>query len=386
MDKNSVLVFTFPDVMGGVSSFNYNVINFSNLKKNFKIRVLLIREDEDERPNFYDVFYGIETIRFQYSKFENQYYVCKRLNALIGEEPGALICDNNISLLTAQIFSIKKTIFHLIHDFFYVKQNVRYQSVIDVAIAHSSFFSDCIFSSAPELFKKRALFIPYGVKQLKSFPEKCQNENLKIVFLGRLEKSKGVDLLNSIDDQLKSKGIVVDWLIIGKGSMNEFLQTQWKGKENVVFRAATTNSEIYEWIIKQDIFVFPTTFEGTPVSILECISNGIVTLVSDLPGGIRDIVTDDIGFKIPIDDVNSYVSVILKLNSDRELLCSMQMASWQKAVRNYDISLNADDYFREFMEYEKYKRESKFIGNNYLSGLDKSYIPNAIVRLIRRIK
>jgi hypothetical protein len=38
------------------------------------------------------------------------------------------------------------------------------------------------------------------------------------------------------------------------------------------------------------------------------------------------------------------------------------------------------------MEYEKYKRESKFIGNNYLSGLDKSYIPNAIVRLIRRIK
>jgi glycosyltransferase involved in cell wall biosynthesis len=384
MDKNAVIVFTFPDVMGGVSSFNYNVINFSRLKNNCKIKVILIREIEDNRPLFYDKFEGIETIRFQYSKFDNLYFVCKRLNKLIGNEPGALVCDNRITLLTTQLFSVEKTVFHLIHDFFYVKQNIYFGSTIDVSIAHSSFFADCIFASDPESFNNRSLYIPYGVKQLESFPQKALNENLKLLFLGRLEKSKGVHLLNEIDDKLKSKGINVDWLIIGKGSLEEFLKNQWNGKTNVEFRAAKTNNEIYDWIVKQDVFVFPTTFEGTPVSILECISNGIVPLVSNLPGGIRDIVTKEIGFTLPVDDTNAFVAEILKLNADRQLLQSMQMSSWKKAVANYNIALNADNYFEVFFDYERFKRKTRQYPRPQLSRLDKSYVPNLIVKSIRR--
>lgn len=386
MDKNAVIVFTFPDVMGGVSSFNYNLINFSRLKKDCKIKILLIREIEDDRALFYDSFDEIETIRFQYSKLENLYFVCKRLKKLIGDEPGALVCDNRLTLLTAQLFNIKKTVFQLVHDFFYVKQNISFGSTIDIAIAHSSFFSDCIFASDPETFNKRSLFIPYGVKQLASIPEKAQNQHLRLLFLGRLEKSKGVHLLNEIDDKLKKKGIDANWLIIGKGSLDEFLKKQWSGKQNVEFRAAKTNNEIYEWIANQDIFVFPTTFEGTPVSILECISNGIVTLVTDLPGGVRDIVTDDIGFKFPIDDVDSYVSAIEKLNSDRVLLHSMQLASWKKALLHYDITVNADNYFKVFFEYAQLKRNDRHLQVPQLSRLDKYYFPNSLVKIIRRLK
>lgn len=370
--------------MGGVSSFNFNVINFSRLKNDCKIKVILIREIEDNRAMFYDNFEGIETIRFRYSKLDNLHFVCKRLEKLIGEEPGALICDNRISLLTAQLFSIKKTIFHLVHDFFYVKQNIDFGSTIDVSIAHSSFFSDCIFASDPELFNNRILYIPYGVKQLESFPNKSKDENLKLLFLGRLEQSKGVHLLNEIDDKLKSNGIVVDWLIIGKGSLDEFLKNQWRGKTNVEFRSAKTNNEIYEWILNQDIFVFPTTFEGTPVSILECISNGIVPLVSNLPGGIRDIVTEDIGCKLPVDQTNSYVAEILKLNADRQLLLSLQMASWKKAVSKYDIVLNAVNYFDVFFDYDRFKRKASKYQRPKLSRLDKSYVPNSLAKLIRR--
>jgi glycosyltransferase involved in cell wall biosynthesis len=205
------------------------------------------------------------------------------------------------------------------------------------------------------------------------------------MFLGRLEKSKGVHLLKEIDDKLKLSGVNVDWLIIGKGPMDHFLKNQWEGKNNVVFRAAKTNNEIYEWISGQDVFVFPTTFEGTPVSILECISNGIVPLVSNLPGGIRDIVSDNIGFKLPVNDIEGYVDVITKLNADRKLLHNLQRSSWEKAISNYDIKLNADNYFKVFFDYTRLKRKNTKQKSINLSRLDKHYLPNFLVRLIRRI-
>lgn len=385
MDKNAVIVFTFPDVMGGVSSFNYNIIQFSRVKQDIRVKVILIREIEDDRAFFLDRIDNVETIRFSYSRRENQYLACKRLKKCIGDEPGALVCDNRITLLTAQLFSENKTVFHLIHDFFYVKQNIGFARTVDVAISHSTFFADCIFASNPESFHNRSLYIPYGVKQWETFPFKVPNHSLKLVFLGRLEHSKGVHLLNDMDDILQSRGIHVDWLIIGKGRLENFLKNQWIDKSNVVFRSADTNKEIYEWLSEQDVFVFPTTFEGTPVSILECMSNGIVTLVSDLPGGIRDIVTEDIGFKLPMQDTEAFVSAIIRLHNDRNMLAECQRASWNKAVAEYDIEHNADLYFNVFLEYAKFKR--KYIPRNrpHLSRLDKPYLPNAFVKIIRRV-
>ena len=83
LDK-PLLVFTFPNVMGGVASFNFNIINFSSLKSKFYIKVILIKEEEDKRPPFKDAFLVDEVIHFSYSRKENKYFVEKRLNKLIG--------------------------------------------------------------------------------------------------------------------------------------------------------------------------------------------------------------------------------------------------------------------------------------------------------------
>jgi glycosyltransferase involved in cell wall biosynthesis len=133
------------------------------------------------------------------------------------------------------------------------------------------------------------------VQQLEHSPQK-NNDKLNLVFLGRLEESKGVLNLISIQKQLHSKNINAHWTIIGKGSLKTELINQWKDFEVDFFEPSTTN-EVYNILAKQDVFIFPTTFEGTPVAIIEAMACGVVTIVNDLPGGIRDIVTAQTGFR-----------------------------------------------------------------------------------------
>lgn len=383
MNSKPEIVFTFPACIGGVSSFNYNIINHSNLIKKFYSKVVLIKAEEDKRPLFSDTFKADEVITFTYSQLENQYYVQKRLNQLLGSSKGAIVTDNVLTISAAKLFSNPKTVFHLIHDYFYVNQAVLVGDMADVAVAHSSFFSDAVFSSNPTIFSNRSFYIPYGVKQRENIPEK-DHSFLNLVFLGRLDELKGVLILKEIDDLLQADNVTVNWLIIGKGPLEETLKEQWKHSSNVEFCQPASTEEVYDLLQAQDIFVFPTSFEGTPVSILESISNAVVPIVSDLPGGIRDIVTESIGYRVVLNDVLAFKSIIKLLYENRDLLKEKQNKAFTVAKSFYDINFNADNYFKLFLDFEKYTRKIKKSSVTF-SRLDKQYIPNFIVKSIRNL-
>jgi len=370
--------------MGGVASFNYNIVNYSKLIGNFHSKVILIRAKEDNRPLFKDSFKADEVITFNYSYKENQYHVQKRLNDLLGSGEGAVITDNGLTIQAARRFNNTKTVFHLLHDYFYVSQNIQYGNLIDVAVAHSSFFSDAVYAADPQSFAGRNFYIPYGVKQLQAMPEK-NNVQLRLVFLGRLEHSKGVMLLHDVETLLKAQNIQVQWTIIGKGPLKQQLQEQWEQADNVSFFEPDSTGEVYTLLAQQDIFVFPTSFEGTPVSILESLANAVVTIVNDLPGGIRDIVQEGIGYRVPLNDTEAFAGKIALLHQNRSLLQQMQKNCFELAQKNYDILQNADHYFSLFLEYTKWRRAEKKAVIS-LDRLDKKYMPNRVVKIVRQLK
>lgn len=384
MQSKPEIVFTFPGCMGGVASFNYNIINFSRLIGEFHSRVILVNAVEDKLPLFLEKYHADEVVTFNYSLKDNRYHVLKRLNRVLGDAKGCIVTDNGLTVYAARLFNNPKTIYHLVHDFYYVGQVASYGDMVDMAIAHSSFFSDAVLASSPALFSGRSLYIPYGVQQLDQYPPK-NNAVLKLVFLGRLDESKGVQLLYEIDKGLSEKNIRADWTIIGKGPLKERLLKQWDGIPHVEFYEPDTTGEVYQLLKKQDIFVFPTIFEGTPVAILEAISNGVVTITNDLPGGIRDIVTEGVGFRCRINDTGEYVEKISALHADRKRLDQLQHNCYALAQKSYDIRNNADHYFEQFLQYEKQKRDIK-CNLVKLSRLDRPAIPNGLVKLIRNLK
>jgi glycosyltransferase involved in cell wall biosynthesis len=378
------IVFTLPACMGGVASFNYNLINYSKLIKKFHSKVILLQAKEDNWPAFKDIFQADEVVIFHFSYKENQYYVQQRLNKIMGAEEGAIVTDNPLTIQAARRFNNSKTVFHLVHDFYYVSQSIQCGDLVDVAIAHSSFFSDAVFAANPVSFVHRTYHIPYGVQQLKAMPKK-NNPVLKLLFLGRLEESKGVLLLYEINKKLAEQNIQVDWSIIGKGSLKNVLKEQWGGQENVRFFEPDSVEEVYKILGQQDIFVFPTTFEGTPVSILESLANGVVTIVNDLPGGVRDIVIEGIGFRCPLNDITCFSEHIATLHHNRALLENMQENCFELANKQYDIATNADNYFKLFLSYRELKRAQKNAPLR-MSRLDKKGISNRLVKTIRKFR
>ncbi len=85
----------------------------------------------------------------------------------------------------------------------------------------------------------------------------------------------------------------------------------------VKFLSPPSNQEVLALCSERDVFVLPTKFEGSPVSLLETMSVGLVPVITKLPGGITDIVSPEIGFMIGMDDIDGFANTIEKLYNDR---------------------------------------------------------------------
>lgn len=382
-----VVIFVFPDCMGGVASFNRNLINHTSLREQCIIKVILLKAAEDKREAFTDKIEADEVIPFLYSGLENQYCVCKRLHSLFGGEQGCIVVDNSLPLNAVGLFGTIKKVIYLVHDYFYIDWALQYNSIIDAAIAHSSFFSDILIASSSGAYQKKANYIPYGVELPSSQWVKRKNDgSLKLVFLGRLIEEKGIFLLKKIDDWLQQKNMPVSWTVIGRGPGEATLKEQWQHSSNITFIQAKDTAQVYKLLEDQDILVFPSRFEGTPVAIMESMSRGVVPVVSDLPGGTRDMVTAETGARCEIENPVAYGEAIYSFYDQPQFLKQKQDACLTKGREIYDIEKAADRYFAFFLKEISTSVTQKTTGKVLMSRLDSRLWPNWLVYNIRKLK
>lgn len=385
MNNKPHLVFIFSDCIGGVSSFNRNIINYASLKKECVVSVILLRSKQDKRPVFKDPIEADHVIRFEFSTLDNQYYVSKKLHNIIGNNQGCIITDNYIPLNAVGLFGSSKQIIFLIHDFFYIQWAVQYQELIDAAVMHSSFFKDVLLTASAAAYQAKSFYIPYGVSLPGKAITKTPQQKLRLVFLGRLVEEKGVLLLQKIDEQLQQKKLPVQWTIVGQGPLESRLKEYWQEKEYVSFVKPPTTEEVYSLLEEQDILVFPSWFEGTPVAIMEALSRGVIPVVSDLPGGTRDMVKEGIGFRCSVNDAEAFANAILQLADNKGELIKMQQNCLSLAREQYDIEKAADAYFSFFLDRARIipcKKPPVYA----LSKLDKKMYPTSLVQAVRKLK
>lgn len=366
--------------MGGVASFNRNILKYFDRSLVF-VRVILIGIKEIKRVEIQEGFNCDELIQFSYSNFENKYYVLKRLGLLIGQDSDFVLTDNALTLNALNLSRSKTIVHYLNHDFFYVNQVLSYANEIDYCIAHSQFFNDCLASAAYNSFGHKLIHLPYGVEIPKN-AKKPINERLKLVFLGRLDYSKGILSLIEIEDALKKSQIEVDWLIIGDGPLKDHVYEQWQGKQNVSFQQPATTKEVYNLLLNQDILIFPSLFEGTPVAIFEAIACGCVPVVYDIPGGVREYLNSDFSIKVRAKDTQAIFKSISRLHKDRETLIQMQNAASNFSIQQLNQNIQNPKYF-DFICQSTSVRSNHEKSALKLGFLDKKFIPNMITRSIK---
>lgn len=134
-------------------------------------------------------------------------------------------------------------------------------------------------------------------------------ENGEIVFCGRLEKIKGVDLLIQAVGQMPEKyKKKIKVTIIGKGDETEELKKQcreFKIENKVNFTGFINQKEVFQYYDKAMCVVLPSRKEAFATTALEAMSRGCCVLSSNTGGFTEMIKDEENGFLFQKEDVES---------------------------------------------------------------------------------
>jgi len=138
-------------------------------------------------------------------------------------------------------------------------------------------------------------FWPNQKKHLKSFENPCITEEqfefgkaidksfdnkLRVIFAGRIEAAKGIDLLMKVLETLPQDRFD-EWTFIGEGPMKEPLQQLTNELDiKAIFPGFVSQSEVHECLSKSHILILPSKSEGFPKIVAEAWNYKVIPLVS----------------------------------------------------------------------------------------------------------
>lgn len=160
------------------------------------------------------------------------------------------------------------------------------------------------------------------------FIESEKNISQKVrtaVFTGHITESKGCDLILKLAED---NPVIMFYLVGHKGLLfeNKVLP------KNFVLVGELNHDEVIRYLIKSDVFIFPTQSEGFPISLLEAMLCGL-PIISTSVGAIPDMIEDKGGILVPVGNYNELSNALTKLEPYE---VRKNMSDWnKKKVRDF---------------------------------------------------
>lgn len=192
-------------------------------------------------------------------------------------------------------------------------------------------------------FMKNALEKEYGFKNVDVFPNFRINDfhstahhednKLKLVFMARVIKMKGLDLIFELGNKIIEKGlqnqISIDFFgpQQNEDSDAEYFNTNIVNYPFMKYHGPLEPSDIYSTLEKYDAMLLPTHFytEGLPGSILDAYISGIPVIVTKWKHATEFVVDGETGIIIPFDDDGTALTdAVMDLYKDTDLLNRMK--------------------------------------------------------------
>ena len=172
-----------------------------------------------------------------------------------------------------------------------------------------------------------------------------------VLFVGRLTKAKGVDVLIKAIKILKEKyQKEIKAAIVGKGylegELKELVMELGIGKE-VEFLGVI--KDIEKLMKSTKLFVLPSRWEGLPLTILEAMSSGVSIIATNV-GGIPEVIENGKeGILISPEDPTALSGAITGLLKDRELRVRLSTNAYKRVKEKYSIEV----YSKNMLEFYK---------------------------------
>jgi len=199
--------------------------------------------------------------------------------------------------------------------------------------------------------KSKICIIPNSVDTTTYSPNR--NETLRktlgidgpvVLFVGRLIKRKGVDVLLRAFHRAASSTPTASLIIVGSGPEEQRLRELQAelSLQNVFFIDRVAREEMPQIYASSDVFVLPALYyEIFGNVVLEAMATGLPTICTKV-GGMIDIVEDSrTGFQVDPGDEEELSDRLCQLMTDEALRLRMSGQARQLAVQKYDDSVIA---------------------------------------------
>jgi glycosyltransferase involved in cell wall biosynthesis len=141
-----------------------------------------------------------------------------------------------------------------------------------------------------------------------------------ILFLGRIHKIKGLDLLINAFADLTKKINNVRIVIVGPddgylSTINNLIASLGLESKILIPGFISVNDKIAAYV-DADVYVLPSRYDIFPTTVLEACSFGTPIITTDQTG-IRDLVNNNVGYVVPFDKNQLYNALFKILTDDR---------------------------------------------------------------------
>tara|TARA_Y100000768_G_scaffold310435_1_gene244818 strand:+ start:24342 stop:25451 length:1110 start_codon:yes stop_codon:yes gene_type:complete len=289
-------------IYGGILQ-SCNIILQSIIIKEFEIIKINSSQISNPPPNFFiRSIFAVNRIISLFFKLIS----CKPDASLIFSSDGASAIEKGVMILMCNLFKCKTLIFpragRLINQ---VENHTLMHKIIKILYSNASIFLcqgekwESFALNNLNLNKKKIKILNNWTatdELIKIGEKRNYNKNIinhKLLFVGWIEKTKGVIDLIEISNNLHKKGLKFDLTFVGGGNAEKYLKEYIKKNNlnNIKLLGWLDSFQLNKIYENHDIFVFPSWYEGMPNSLIEAMASGLA-VVSSSAGVISDNLID----------------------------------------------------------------------------------------------
>ena len=250
---------------------------------------------------------------------ENLHAVLSRLWRAIPAGEGVIVANDLLELAMLHLHDPQRAVMQILH----MATTITTTALLSVtrrSSTCSSLYSQTVYETLKRRLPARARDIhhlPYAIELPARVAHARTPGSLRLLFLGRLDRAKGVLDLPVIDALLVQRGVDVKWTIIGAGPADAELRTAWPRASSVEWLGQLSSREVLDRLPDFDVLILPTHAEGLPLVIVEAMAAGVVPVATDLPSIADLVTTGNTGQLVARGDVDGFAAAIERLHADR---------------------------------------------------------------------
>jgi len=180
---------------------------------------------------------------------------------------------------------------------------------------------------------------PYPIDAAKYLAARHSGGPLTVGFVGAVNLRKGAPYFCQIARRLASPAL--RFVMVGPVQLNEKVVSDYAGV--VQFVGRVSRSEVGQWMNKFDLYLFPSTCEGSAGSAMEAMACGLPVIASPNAGTIVRHEID--GFIHPYDAIDDLCASVSRLAGDASLRGEMSRQARASAER-----MNLEHYGAQLLE------------------------------------